>query len=104
MGSVAWKVLAGVTGIAATKVAAKATNAGWQATTGRPAPKGKHDPSVSNKQAALYAVLSTAVIAGAKVFAERKAADYYTKSAGHAPKALEKQLGTAGAKADKAHA
>lgn len=90
MGSAAWKVLAAVAGIAATKVATKATNTGWQAVTGDPAPKGKHDPAVSNKQAALYAILSTAAVAGLRILAERKAADYYTKSAGHAPKAVEK--------------
>lgn len=91
MGSVAWKVMALVAGVLATKVSRKATNTSWQAATGTPAPQGKHDPTVSNKQAAFYAVLSTAIAAGMKVLAERKAADYYTKSAGHPPKALVKQ-------------
>lgn len=98
MGSAAWKVIALVASIAATKVSKKATNTGWQAATGSPAPKGKHDPTVSNKQAAIYAILSTAVAAGLKVLAERKAADYYTKSAGHPPKPLMEQADKAKAK------
>lgn len=91
MGSVVWKVLAAVAGIAATKVAAKATNSGWKAATGNPPPVSKHDPNYNAKQAAMFALISTAIAGAAKAFAERKAADYYTKSAGHPPKAVAKQ-------------
>lgn len=91
MGSLAWKAMSIVAGLAASKAAKAATGGTWKAAVGNPPPKSKHDPAVSNRNAAMYAVLSAAVMAGAKVFAERKAADYYTKSAGHPPKAVQKQ-------------
>ena len=104
MGNVAWKLLSMVVTIAATKAAKSATDGTWKAAMGKPAPKNQHDPSASNKQAALYAIASTAAIAGAKVLATRKAADYYTKSAGHPPEALQKKADKATEKRQKQQA
>ncbi|GAB3581440.1 DUF4235 domain-containing protein [Calidifontibacter terrae] len=91
MGNVVWKVMAIASGVVASKVAKKATNSGWKATTGQAAPVNKHDPNYSAKQTALFMLISTAAAGAVKAFAERKAADYYTKSAGHPPKAVVKQ-------------
>lgn len=102
MGSVVWKVLATVAGIAATKVASKATTSGWQAATGNPAPVGKHDPNYSAKQIAVFTLVSAAIAQGLRALAERKAADFYTKSAGHPPQVVAKQREKAVAKAVKA--
>lgn len=91
MGNVVWKVMSIVTGVVATKVARKAANTGWHATTGRPAPVGKHDPKVSATETAVFMLVSTAVGTAIRAVAERKAADYYTKTAGHPPKAVVKE-------------
>lgn len=98
MGSVVWKVMAIASGVVASKLATKVTNSGWKATTGQAAPVNKHDPNYSAKQTAIFVLVSTAVATAAKALAERKAADYYTKSAGHPPKAVVKQQEKAAAK------
>ena len=90
MGTLVWKVLSLGAGIAASKAATAATNKTWAAATGK-GPKSAKDPNAAIIEAAAYTALSTGIMAAAKMFAERRAADYYTKSAGHPPKALVKR-------------
>ncbi|TWE10122.1 DUF4235 domain-containing protein [Rudaeicoccus suwonensis] len=99
MGSVAWKVLAAASSIAAGKAATTVTAKGWKAATGGKPPVNKHDPNHSATQIAVFAVVSTAMAAGFKAFAERKAADYYTRSTGTPPPAVAKQQQKAATKA-----
>ncbi|WP_265443025.1 DUF4235 domain-containing protein [Flexivirga meconopsidis] len=101
MGSIAWKVLATVSGIVAGKAATKLTASGWKAATGGRPPVGKHDPEHSAAQIAVFTIVSTAVAGAFKAFAERKAADFYTKSSGTLPPPVLKQQQKAADKAAK---
>ncbi|NNG38128.1 DUF4235 domain-containing protein [Flexivirga sp. ID2601S] len=101
MGSIAWKVLATVTGIAAGRVATKLTTSGWKAATGGKPPTGRHDPDHSAARIAVFTLVSTAVTTTLKAYAERKAADYYTRSSGQLPPPVAKQQQKAAAKAAK---
>lgn len=101
MGSIAWKMLATVSGLVAGKAATKLTETGYKMATGGKPPKDKYDPEHSALQIAVFAVVSTAVTAGFKAFAERKAADYYAKSSGTLPPPVAKQRKKAAEKAAK---
>lgn len=95
MGSIAWKVISVVTGIAASKVATAAVQTGWKAATGSKAPKDRYEPERSHTEATVFAILSASVLAGVTTLVERKAADYYTRSTGElappAQKAIKKR-------------
>ncbi|WP_158607638.1 DUF4235 domain-containing protein [Flexivirga caeni] len=101
MSGIAWKVLATVSGIAAGKAATKVTTSVWKTATGNKPPTGRYDPEFSAMQVAVFTLVSTAVTAGFKAFAQRKAADYYTRSAGTLPPPMLKAQQKA---ADKAKA
>ncbi|GGB25094.1 hypothetical protein GCM10011492_13870 [Flexivirga endophytica] len=90
MAGIAYKVLLTVSGIAAGKAAKKATTASWKTATGGTPPVDKHDPDYSAMQVAIFAVVSSAIAGGFRAYAQRKASDYYTKTAGHLPPPVEK--------------
>ncbi len=90
MGALAWKVLGTGAAIGAAAVARKLVTSGWTATTGKEPPANPEDPEVSWPEAVGWAVVSGALIGVARLLATRKAAAYYTKSAGHRPKGLQK--------------
>ena len=90
MGALAWKVLGTGAAIGAAAVARKLVTSGWTATTGKEPPANPEDPDVSWPEAVGWAVVSGALIGVARLLATRKAAAYYTKSAGHRPKGLQK--------------
>lgn len=89
MGKLVWKVLATGGAIGAAMVARKLVTSGWTAATGKQPPANPEDPEVSWPEAIGWAVASGAVIGVARLVATRKAAAYYTKSAGHPPKNLQ---------------
>ncbi|MBD2759370.1 DUF4235 domain-containing protein [Yimella sp. cx-573] len=91
MGSLVWKIVAAAAGVAATQIATKVTTKGWALATGNPAPVGRHDPNYSAKQTALYTLFAAGVAQGVRALGERKAAEYWTKSAGHPPQAVVKE-------------
>lgn len=90
MGALVWKVLGTSGAIVATVVARKLVTSGWTAATGKEPPANPEDPEVAWPEAVGWAVASGAVIAVARLLATRKAAAYYTRSAGHPPKSLQK--------------
>ena len=90
MGNLVWKVLSMGAGIVASKIATTTATKTWKMTTGK-SPRSAKDPNASIIEAAIYAAISTGALAAAKMYAERRAADYYTKSAGHPPQALVKR-------------
>jgi hypothetical protein len=89
MGAIVWKILGAGAGVGAAAVTSKLVTSGWTALTGKPPPENPEDPEVSWPEAVGWAVGSGAVIGVARLIATRKAAAYYTKSAGHPPKALQ---------------
>ena len=90
MGALVWKVLGTGAAIGAAMVARKVITRGWTAATGKAPPANPEDPEVSWPEAVGWAVASGAFIGVARLLATRKAAAYYTKSAGHRPKGLQK--------------
>jgi hypothetical protein len=90
VGALVWKVLGTVAAIGAAIVARKLATSGWTAATGKQPPANPEDPQVSWPEAIGWAVASGALIGVARLVATRKAAAYYTKSAGHPPKGLQK--------------
>ena len=89
VGGMVWKILGTGGAIAAGIVARKLVTTGWIAATGKEPPVNPEDPEVSWPEAIGWAVASGAVIGVARLLAARKAAAYYTKSAGHPPKNLQ---------------
>ena len=90
MAGMAYKVLLTVSGIAAGKAARKVTASTWKAATGGTPPVDKHDPNYSAAQVAVFTIFASAVAGGFRAYAQRKASDYYTKTAGHVPPPVEK--------------
>jgi Protein of unknown function (DUF4235) len=90
VGALVWKVLGTSGAIVAAVVARKLVTSGWTAATGKEPPANPEDPEVAWPEAVGWAVASGAVIAVARLLATRKAAAYYTRSAGHPPKSLQK--------------
>jgi hypothetical protein len=89
MGALVWKVLDTGAVLGADVISRKLVTRGWTAAMGRKPPTNPADPNVSWPRAFGWAVASGAVVGVARLLATRKAAEYYTKSAGHPPKALE---------------
>jgi hypothetical protein len=90
VGALVWKVLGTGGAIVASVVARKLVTSGWTAATGKEPPANPEDPEVSWPEAVGWAVASGAVIGLARLLATRRAAAYYTRSAGHPPKGLHK--------------
>jgi hypothetical protein len=90
MGKLVWRVLGTSAAIGAAVVARKLITSGWTAATGKAPPANPENPQVSWPEAVGWAVASGAFIGVARLLATRKAAAYYTKSAGHPPKSLQK--------------
>lgn len=90
MAGIAYKVLLTGSGILAGKVAKKATTATWKTATGGTPPVDKHDPEYSALEVAIFAVVSSAIAGGFRAYAQRKASDFYTRSAGELPPPVQK--------------
>jgi Protein of unknown function (DUF4235) len=68
---------------------ARAVDVVWQAAVGRKAPTDPENPEVSWREAATWVALSGAAMQLARVFASRKAADYWVRSTGHLPPGMK---------------
>jgi len=73
----------------ATIAARKALTTTWKVTTGKQPPQNPAHPDVSLAEAASWAMVSGVAVGLARMFASRKAADYYRRSTGHLPPNLE---------------
>jgi hypothetical protein len=89
-GSKLWTVFSLVSALAAAAVAKKAIDTGWRAATGKNPPQNPADPDVQMGEAVAWAVVSGTFVALARMLAQRRAADYYRRSAGRLPPQLEK--------------
>lgn len=102
-GNLIWKVLSMVATVAAAKAANTVARTGWSVVTGRPVPTKTDWDKDNAKNVIAYSAISAALFTGAKVAAERKAAEYYRQSSGHLPKAIaEPKLSRKEKKAKKA--
>jgi hypothetical protein len=89
-GSKLWTVLSLVSALGAATLAKKALDTGWKAATGKHPPENPADPDVQMAEAVAWAVVSGTFVALARMLAQRRAADYYRRSAGHLPPQLQK--------------
>jgi hypothetical protein len=89
-GSKLWAVLSLVSALGAATLAKKALNTGWKAATGKQPPENPADPDVRMAEAVAWAAVSGTFVALARMLAQRRAASYYAKSAGHLPPQLQK--------------
>jgi len=89
-GSKLWTVFSLASALLAAAVARKAIDAGWRAATGKQPPQNPADPDVRMAEAITWAVVSGTFVALARMVAQRRAATYYRRSAGHLPPQLEK--------------
>jgi hypothetical protein len=85
-----WTVFSLVSALGAAAVARKALDTGWKAATGKHPPDNPADPDVQMAEAVAWAVVTGAFVALARMLAQRRAADYYRRSAGHLPPQLQK--------------
>jgi hypothetical protein len=84
-----WKIYDKAATTFAGIASARAVDMVWQAAVGRKAPKSPENPEVSWREAATWVVLSGASIHLAKMFATRKAANYWVRSTGHLPPGMK---------------
>lgn len=89
-GTKVWSAFSLGSALLGAAVARKALDKGWQVATGRKPPENPADPDIDVKEAVAWAVSTGALVALAKMLAQRRAAGYYIKSTGHLPKELQK--------------
>ena len=89
LGAMVWRVISIGSTVAATRLATTLASKSWKIATGKSVPfRGDYD-NVKTRDVVAYTALSGMIMAGTKVAAERKAAEYYRQSTGHLPSALE---------------
>ena len=88
-GSKAWSLLGLGATVGATMFARKALKTTWKVSTGKNPPINPEHPDVSMGEAVAWATVSGVAVGLARLFATRKAADYYRRSTGHLPANLE---------------
>ncbi len=85
-----WSVFSLVSAVGAAAFARKAIHATWKVATGKKPPENPADPDVQIGEAIAFASISGALVGLARMLAQRRAAGYYAKSAGHLPPGLKK--------------
>ena len=85
-----WTVMSLVAGLGAAAVTRKLLDRSWKAASGKNPPENPADPDVSFGEAVLWAAVTGAAVALARMLAQRRAASYYTRSTGHLPPGLKK--------------
>ena len=88
MGGLIWKVLSIGATVGATKLATDAAQRGWKFATGKPVPVAGDYEQERTRDVIAFTAISAMLVTGARIAAERKAAEYYRHSTGHLPKAL----------------
>lgn len=88
-GSKVWTIFSTVAALGAAAVARKGLDKAWQLSTGRRPPENPADPDVEVWEAVTWAAATGAAVALARMFAQRRAAGYYRRSAGHLPPQLQ---------------
>lgn len=88
MGALVWRVLGTGSAVLAGVVANKLVTTVWKK-AGRDAVLDPRDPRTPWKDAVAFAALTGLAVGASRVIVTRKAAQYYQKSAGHLPKAMQ---------------
>lgn len=85
-----WTLFSLVAGVGAAALSRKVLDRSWRVASGKNPPDNPADPDVSVTEAVLWASLTGAVVALARMAAQRRAAHYYARSTGHLPPGLRK--------------
>jgi hypothetical protein len=85
-----WTVMSLVAGLGAAAVTRMLLDRSWKVAAGKNPPENPADPDVSVGEAVLWASVTGAAVALARMLAQRRAARYYTRSTGHLPPGLRK--------------
>ncbi len=85
-----WSVMSLVSALGAAAFARKAIDTSWKAATGKNPPENPADPDTQLGEAVAWAATTGALVALARMLAQRRAAGYYAKSTGHLPPGLKK--------------
>src|SRR4051812_7304125 len=88
-GSKLWTLFSLASALAAAALAKKTLNTSWRAATGKNPPENPADPDVDVFEAVMWAAISGTIVGLARMLAQRKAAGYYKRSAGHLPPQLQ---------------
>lgn len=88
MGPMVWRVMGTGSAVLAGIVANKLVTAIWKK-TGKDSTLDPRDPRTPWKDAVAFAALTGLAVGAARVVMTRKAAQYYAKSAGHLPQAMQ---------------
>lgn len=86
----AWKLLGGVTTVAATIVTRKILTTVWKFVTGNNPPDSPENPDTGTIEAVTWALASGVGVAVARLFATRKAAQYWQKATGDLPPGMSR--------------
>jgi hypothetical protein len=92
VGPLAWRVIGTGSAVLAAAAAQKGLSAAWRLATGDDPPTVPEDPDTGWREAVAWAVLSGAVIGVARLMATRRAAQYYMRSTGELPQALQRDV------------
>jgi len=79
-----------VAGLGAAAVTRKLLDHSWKAAAGKNPPENPADPDVRIGEAVVWAAVTGAAVALARMVAQRRAASYYARSTGHLPPGLRK--------------
>jgi hypothetical protein len=85
-----WSIFSLVSALGAAALARKAIDTTWKAATGKHPPENPADPDIQIGEAVAWAALTGALVALARMVAQRRAAGYYAKSTGQLPPGLKK--------------
>lgn len=85
MGEKAFKLLGTVAAMGAGLIARQVVTRGWRLVMATDPPDNPEDPDTEWREAVTWAVASGAVISVARLFATRKATQYYATSTGRVP-------------------
>jgi hypothetical protein len=83
-----WTVFSLVAGLGAAAVMRKLLDHSWKAASGKNPPENPADPDVSIGEAVMWASVTGAAVALARMLAQRRAASYYARSTGKLPPGL----------------
>ena len=90
MGPLAWRVIGTGSALLAVAVAHKGLSTAWKLVTGDDPPTIPEDPETNWPEAITWAVLSGAVLGVARLLATRRVAQYYQRSTGELPSAVQR--------------
>jgi hypothetical protein len=79
-----------VAGLGAAAVTRMLLDRSWKVAAGKNPPENPADPDVGISEAVLWAAITGAAVALARMVAQRRAASYYARSTGHLPPGLRK--------------